>query len=58
MNYHVTYTDMAVRHGHDQAYQLLRCMERLAQIKDSIIYFDRDLRFRRAFKALCETNFA
>ncbi len=57
MDYHVTYTDMAARHGHDKAYSLLRCMEQLARIRDSIVHFDRDLRFQRAFRALCETNF-
>ena len=55
---HVTYSDMATRHGHDKAYRLLRTMERLACIRDGLVYFDRDLRFRRAFEALCETNFA
>jgi hypothetical protein len=55
---HVTYSDMAARHGHDKAYRLLRCMKRLARVRNGIVHFDRDLRFRRAFEALCETNFA
>jgi len=54
----VTYSDMAERHGHDQAYMLLKGMERIAQVRDDIIHFDRDIRFRRAFEALCEIDFA
>ncbi|MDE1900958.1 MAG: hypothetical protein KGI37_04845 [Alphaproteobacteria bacterium] len=55
---HVTYSDMAARHGDDKAFQFLECLERLAQIKNDIICLDRDLRFQRAFEALCEINFA
>lgn len=54
----VTYTDMAERHGHDQAYNLLKGMERIASIRDKIVHFDRDARFQRAFEALCEIDFA
>ncbi|MDE2020222.1 MAG: hypothetical protein KGJ13_07805 [Patescibacteria group bacterium] len=51
----MTYTDMAERHGHDQAYDLLKGMERLAEVKNKIVPFDREVRFRRAVEALCET---
>ena len=55
---HVTYSDMAVRHGDDKAFQFLECLERLAQITNDIICFDRDLRFHHAFDALCKMDFA
>jgi len=56
--YTVTYTDMADRHGDEQAYNLLKGIERLARVRDKIVHFDRDIRFQRAFEALCEIDFA
>ena len=56
--YTVTYSDMADRHGDEQAYNLLKGIERLARVRDKIVHFDRDIRFQRAFEALCEIDFA
>lgn len=55
---HITYSDMASRYGHEKAYRLIRTMERLACLKDTIVCFDREIRFQKAFEALCETHCA
>ncbi len=54
----VTYTDIAERHGRDQADALLKNMEQLAHLPDENDGFDREVRFQRALDALCATNFS
>jgi len=55
---YVTYSDLAARHGKRPAHSLLKCIERLAQIKHEVISMDMDARFERALKALSDIDFA
>ena len=52
---HVTFADIAERHGVARAINLLRTIERLAQIKNEILSMDCDTRFEKAFRTMCET---
>jgi hypothetical protein len=54
----LTYGYVAAVHGRRPAFQLLRTLEKLAEIKDDIASIDLEARFERAVKVLCEINFA
>jgi hypothetical protein len=54
----ITYQDLIVCYGNPTAFDLLRLVERLARIKNEIIYLDKEVRFQRALDALNEVNFA
>ena len=53
---HVTFTDIAERHGISRAMTLLRTIEKLAQIKTEILSMDCDARFTKDFNAMCEAK--
>jgi len=55
---HVTYIDIARRHGDHRAMNLLLTIENLAQIKDGVTSLNPEERFQKAFKALTAINFA
>lgn len=55
---HVTYKELAARHGKRPAFNLLCLVERLAQIRNKIASIDLETRFQQALKVLSETNFA
>jgi hypothetical protein len=55
---HITYNEMVEFFGQDAALRLLQCIERLAEIKNDIIRFDRNARWQVALESLNETNVA
>jgi hypothetical protein len=48
----VTYNDLIERNGYEGARDLLRCIERLAEIKQDILSLDNEVRLRTALVAL------
>ncbi len=56
---HVTFRDIEKRHGKEAALELVRTMEKLAEIQDeAVALLDYDVRFRNALEALSKINFA
>ncbi len=49
---YVTYKELVDRFGKNNARDLMRCIERLAEIRNDIIEMDSDKRFENALKAL------
>jgi cell fate (sporulation/competence/biofilm development) regulator YlbF (YheA/YmcA/DUF963 family) len=50
---HVTYKDLVMRFGDSTAQQLMRTVERLAQLQNNVVTpIDREERFRQALEAL------
>ncbi len=58
MQGYITYSEMAKFFGNTSATQLLQCVERVAEIKNEIILFDKNARWDVALKALSDTNLA
>lgn len=58
MQGHITYSEVATIFGNTSATQLLQCVERVAEIKNEIILFDKNVRWEVALRALSETNLA
>lgn len=54
----ITYKDLVVRYGTPAAFNLLLTVERLAQIRNEVVYLDEEERFQRALEALNETQVA
>ncbi len=48
----ITYSELAARYGREHATKLLVCFEEMAKIKNDIVSFDYDARFRTALEAL------
>lgn len=55
---HVTFSELAMRFGKRPAFNMLRTLERLAQIRDEIASLDMETRFQKALQALSEIDFA
>lgn len=55
---YATYSDLSALYGKRRAFDLLVSFERMTQIRNEIISLDLDARFEKAFKALCNINFA
>jgi hypothetical protein len=53
---HITYTEMVGYFGKEPATDLLKCVERLAEIENEIIQFDKNARWETALRTLNEIN--
>lgn len=54
MSGHITYTEMVSYFGKKPATDLLKCVERLAEIENEIIQFDKNARWEMALNSLNE----
>jgi len=54
----ITYAELVDRFGNDNALVLVRTVEKLAQVRDDIIFLDQNMRFQNALEALDKINFA
>ncbi len=56
--HHVKFNDLVKRHGMQPALKLVQQIEKMAQVQNTIIPLDQEVRFRNALAALNQTNFA
>ena len=54
----VKFNDLVKRHGIQPALELVKQIENLAQIQDTVIPLDQEARFRKALAALSNIDFA
>ena len=55
---HITYQELEEFFGQETAYALLRVVEMSARMKNNVIHFDKNMRFRHAMEALSEERLA
>jgi phage gp36-like protein len=53
---YVTYDDLVSRYGQDNALQILKTIERLAEINNELEFMDRESRLQNALDALNDTS--
>ena len=54
---YATYKDLVVRFGNDNAHEVMRTIERVAQIQNrTVVPFDNEKRFRLALEALNDNS--